>query len=139
MMENVKPIDAAPGKPQGGPTLTTRQRRAIAAILTERNYEDAIKAARISRHTFYNYLKQPHFKAELDRQLNDLTDGAFNQLKSAGGQAVETLRALLGSENESVRLRASQAIIEYVIKARELGEISARLDEIEKVIAERIK
>lgn len=138
MMENVKPIDATQDAP-GIPVLTTRQRRAIAAILTERNYEDAIKAARISRHTFYNYLKQPHFKAELDRQLNDLTDGAFNQLKSAGGHAVETLRALLDSDSETVRLRASQAIIEYVIKARELGEISARLDEIEKVIAERIK
>ena len=139
MMENVKPIDAAPGKPQGGPSLTPKQRRAIAAILTARNYEEAITAAKVTRQTFYNYFKLPHFKAELDRRLNDLTDGAFNQLKSAGGQAVETLRALLGSENESVRLRASQAIIEYVIKARELGEISARLDEIEKVIAERIK
>ena len=133
MIENVKPL--ASGGDGSASKLTPKQRRTLAAILTARTYEDAIKAARIGRHTFYNYLKQPHFKAELDRQLNDLTDGAFNQLKSAAGDAVDTLRTLLNSESENVRLRASQAIIDYVIKARELGDISARLDEIEKTIA----
>jgi len=138
MRENIKPIGDGPGDPQA-PKLTPKQKRAIAAILTARTYEDAIKAARIGRHTFYNYLKQPHFKAELDRQLNDLTDGAFNQLKGASGDAVDTLRTLLNSESETIRLRASQSIIDYVVKARELGDISARLDEIERIIAERIK
>jgi len=135
MTQNVKPIDSAGGGGSQAPKLTTKQRRAIAAILSSRTYDEAMTTARISRQTFYNWMKQPHFKAELDRQLNELTDGAFNQLKNAAGDAVDTLRTLLNSESENVRLRASQAIVDYVIKARELGDISARLDEIEKTIA----
>ena len=137
-MENVQPIDSAGEDPAGRP-LTPKQRRAIASILTTRNYEEAMTAARVSRQTFYNWLKQPHFKAELDRQLNDFTAAALDRLKSAAGDAVDTLRTLLNSESENVKLRAAQSIVDYVIKARELGDISARLDELERVVSERIK
>ncbi len=118
------------GDPRTKP-LTARQKKAIAAILTARNYEEAIPAAGVCRQTFYTYLRNPNFKAELDRQLNQLTDGAMGRIKSAAGEAVEKMRALLDSESETIRLRAAQGIIDYTLKAREL-EIGARLDEIEK-------
>lgn len=116
----------------GGPKpLTARQKRALAAILAARNYEEAIPDSGVCRQTFYSYLRDPSFKAELDRQLNQLMDSALGRIKGAAGEAVETLRALIGSDNESIRLRAAQGIIDYTLKAREL-EIGARLDEIEK-------
>jgi len=128
MIANVKPIAAGPAE---APRLTTRQRKVIAAIIAAPSYEDAIQAAGVCRQTFYSYLRQDHFKTELNRQLNELTDGAFTRLKTASGEAVETLRTLLKSESENVRLRAAQAIVDYVIKARELNEIETRLDAIE--------
>jgi len=130
MIPNVKPIADGPA-----PRLTTRQRKVISAIIAARSYEEAIPAAGVCRQTFYSYLKRPHVKAELDRQLNELTDGAFTRLKTASGEAVETLRTLLHSESENVRLRAAQAIVDYIIKARELNEIENRLDAIEAYIA----
>ena len=120
--------DIAPGTEP----LTLKQRRTIAAILTARTYEKAFKSVRISRQTFYNWLKLPAFKVELDKQLNAFTDSALDRLKGTTLDAVEALRGLLASENENVRLRAAQAVIEYTIKAKEIGELSARLDEIEK-------
>ena len=131
MIASVKPLSAGPEAPR----LTTRQRKVISAIIAARSYEDAIQAAGVCRQTFYSYLRQDHVKAELNRQLNELTDGAFTRLKTASGEAVETLRALLQSESENVRLRAAQAIVDYVIKARELAEIESRLDAIEAHIA----
>jgi len=128
MIGNVKPIAAGPAE---APRLTTRQRKVIAAIIAAPSYEDAIQAAGVCRQTFYSYLRQDHFKTELNRRLNELTDGAFTRLKTASGEAVETLRTLLKSESENVRLRAAQAIVDYVIKARELNEIETRLDAIE--------
>jgi len=132
MSGNVKPISA--GADQEAPRLTTRQRKAISAIISARSYEDAIQAAGVCRQTFYSYLRQDHFKTELNRQLNELTDGAFTRLKTASGEAVETLRTLLNSESENVRLRAAQAIVDYVIKAREIEDIEKRLDAIETAI-----
>lgn len=122
----------AGGRPEDKP-LTARQKRALAAILAARNYEEAIPESGVCRQTFYSYLKAPHFKAELDRRLNELTDSAIGRIKGAAGEAVETLRALIGSDNESIRLRAAQGIIDYTLKAREL-EIGARLDAIEKYL-----
>ena len=132
MIGNVKPIA---GGPEALRRLTTRQRKVIAAIIAASSYEDAIQAAGVCRQTFYSYLRQDHFKTELNRQLNELTDGAFTRLKTASGEAVEKLRTLLNSESETVQLRAAQAIVDYVIKARELNEIETRLDAIEAHIA----
>jgi len=129
MTEPVAEI-AAPGS---GAILTVKQRRTIAAIITSRTHEDAMQIARITRQTFYKWMKSPAFRDELNRQLDDFTADAIGQLKSAAGEAVQTLRGLLASESENVRLRAALGIIDQINKAKEL-EITARLDAIEKAI-----
>lgn len=113
--------------------LTTKQRRTITAIISTRTHEDAMKAAGITRQTFYKWLKVPAFRDELKRQLDEFTEDALGQLKSAAGEAVQTLRGLLASENESVRLRAALGIMDQINRGKEL-ELSARLDAIEKEI-----
>lgn len=118
------------------PSLTAKQRRTIAAIITTRTYEDAMRAAGITRQTFYKWLKTAAFRAELTRQLDDFTADAIGQLKSAAVEAVQTLRGLLASDNENVRLRAALGIIDQINRAKEL-EITARLDAIEKEIEGR--
>lgn len=115
------------------PSLTAKQRRTIAAIITTRTYEDAMRAAGITRQTFYKWLKTAAFRAELTRQLDDFTADAIGQLKSAAVEAVQTLRGLLASENENIQLRAALGIIDQINRAKEL-EITARLDAIEKEI-----
>ncbi len=92
-----------------------------------------MQIARITRQTFYKWMKSPAFRDELNRQLDDFTADAIGQLKSAAGEAVQTLRGLLASESENVRLRAALGIIDQINKAKEL-EITARLDAIEKAI-----
>ena len=126
--------------PAGEPVqaLTPKQRRTIAAIITTRTHEDAMQTVGVTRQTFYKWLKIPAFRDELRRRLDDLTEDAIGQLKSAAGEAVQTLRGLLKSENESTRLRASIAIIDQIHKAKEL-DIIARLEEIEQYLEERKK
>ena len=126
---------AAPGSGASA-TLTVKQRRTIAAIIASRTHEDAMQTARITRQTFYKWMKSSAFRDELNRQLDDFTADAIGQLKSAAGEAVQTLRGLLASENENVRLRAALGIIDQINKAKEL-EITARLDAIEKAIEEK--
>jgi len=123
---------AAPGSGASA-TLTVKQRRTIAAIIASRTHEDAMQAAKITRQTFYKWMKSPAFRDELNRQLDDFTSDAIGQLKSAAGEAVQTLRGLLTSESENIRLRAALGIIDQINKAKEL-EITARLDAIEKAI-----
>ena len=73
------------------------------------------------------------FRDELTRQLDEFTADAIGQLKTAAGEAVQTLRDLLTSQSEHIRLRAALGIIDQINRAKEL-ELTARLDEIEKQI-----
>ena len=95
-----------------------------------------MQAVGIKRQTFYKWLKDPAFRDELRRRLDDLTEAAVGQLKSAAGEAVQALRGLLESESESVRLRAALGILDQIHRAKEL-DIVARLEEIEQFLDER--
>ena len=51
-------------KTQNALTLTARQLKAIPFVVSSPTYTEAIEKARVSRKTFYEWLKQPEFKAE---------------------------------------------------------------------------
>jgi len=134
MISNLKPIHNGPQRTE----LTPRQKKAIAAILETPTYEEAILNSGVCRQTFYSWLRAPHFKAELDRRLDELASRAIGRIKSSAVEAVETLRNLLGSENESIKLRAALGLIDYTLKAREL-DLSVRLDAVEEYISQSQK
>jgi hypothetical protein len=65
----------------------------------------------------------------------DLANRALDALKAAIGQAVETIATLAAeAASEAVRLAAARAIIEHVLKVRELEDIAGRLEAIEKAM-----
>jgi len=111
--------------------------KAIAAILEAPSYEKAIPLSGVCRQTFFKWLKMPHFRAEVERRLNERSDEAMNKVRCAAIDAVDTLRGLLGSANEGIRLRAAQSLYDYHVQAREFGDLLARVDAIEKRLETR--
>ena len=118
-------------------SLTDKQLRTITVILETRTYEEAIEKAKISRGTFYDWLKEEPFKAELARQRAEITDEALDTLKGACSEAVNELRSLIKDNSPSIRLRASQAIIDYNFKVKEIEDIEQRVEKIEKSLEGR--
>ena len=118
------------------PELTAKQLKAIPAILAARSITDGCRAARISRETFYAWLQEPAFKAEYERQGRALIDEAFQGLKGLTGEAVETLRKLLTSRQDGVKLRAAQLVIESTLKRIEIEDLKERIDALERRIAD---
>ena len=57
--------------------LTDRQLKVIPIIVTSPTYTEGCKKAKLNRTTFYDWLKQPDFKTELDRQRDEITAEAF--------------------------------------------------------------
>ena len=57
--------------------LTDRQLKAIPIIVTCPTYSEACKKAKVNRRTLYEWLKIPEFKAELDRQRDEIAAEAF--------------------------------------------------------------
>ena len=54
--------------------LTDRQLKAIPIIVASPTYTQGCKNARLNRTTFYDWMKDPQFKAELDRQRDRISD-----------------------------------------------------------------
>ena len=117
--------------------LTDRQLKAIPVIVASPTYSQGCRKAKINRTTFYEWLKDPAFKAELDRQRDAVTTEAFGVLSQALTKAVECLAGLLDSKDGRLKRLAAKDIIDFVIRHKENEDLDARLTKIEKLVAEK--
>lgn len=122
---------------KNGQQLNEKQLRAIPYLLSGKDVENACRAANISTTTFYNWLRNPIFKKELDKQRTNLITDAMTKLRSGVVAAVDRLLALVHSESEEIARKSATSVIEMVLKLRESEEVEQRLESIEKIILER--
>lgn len=121
----------------GSRELTDRQKKAMPFIVAAGTVEAACRKAHIARETYYTWLADPLFKAELKRCRDEILDQAFETLKQKTVEAANTLVALLKSESDNVRRQAANDIMDHVLKAKEVCDIEARLNALEQAIMNR--
>ena len=119
-----------------GSKLNPRQRRAIAAVLSTRNVEEAAERANVGARTLYRGLTEPVFCAELARAEGQAIDAATRQLIGLQDSAIDTHRRILDDKEakDPTRLRAVQSVLDYLLKLRELRNIEQRLTALEASI-----
>lgn len=119
--------------------LSAKQERAILELAnpSNRTVEDVAKKIGVGERTLYRWLTLPHFEKCLREEREKLRDEAFSNLKARLNTAVERLGGLLDSETESIKLRASQVILDYNIKIVETEEIEERLKALEEALERR--
>ena len=117
--------------------LTGRQLKAIPIIVTTPTYSKACKKARLNRTTFYEWLKIPEFKAELDRQRDEITAEAFGVLTQSLSRAVEALVGLLDNKDDRLKRLTAKDVIDFIIRHKENEDLDKRLTEVEKLLAEK--
>jgi hypothetical protein len=113
-------------------TISVRQSRAIPIILQARSIEAGCSQARISKTLFYQWLKVSDFAEEYKRQKDILVSEAMESLKASLNKAVNTLTALLDTENESLKRAVSNDILGYYLKLHEIEEVEFRLTRLEQ-------
>lgn len=121
----------------GNPSeLTTRQQKAIAALLTSRDAKAAAAAAHIGYRTLCRWLTEPAFKAALMQSEGEAIDTATRRLLGLQDAAIDTFDTILTDEKAAlaIKLRAAQAILDYLLRLRELRNIEQRLVELEKAV-----
>ena len=112
--------------------LTPRQLKTIPFIVSSPTYSEGIEKARLNRTTFYKWLKQPEFKAELNRQRREVTAEAFGILSQGLTKAVETLVGLLDHKDDRLKRLTAKDVIEYVLKRKEVEDLEERIRAIEQ-------
>jgi hypothetical protein len=117
-----------------GSILGRKQEDAIAALLTQRNVEEAARAAGISVRTLLRWLKLPEFENAY-RQARRMAYGqSIARLQQAASAASSTLLKIMidPSSPASCRLRAADSVLSHAAKAIEIEDIEARLSELER-------
>ena len=105
--------------------------------MTNATYTEGCKKAKLNRTTFYKWLKKPEFKAELDRQRDEVAAEAFGVLSQGLTKAVETLVSLLDNKDDRLKRLAAKDVIDFIIRHKENEDLDKRLTEVEKLLAEK--
>src|SRR5215472_4930350 len=107
---------------------------AIAALLTQRNVEEAAKAAGISTRTLLRWMKEPEFQKAYREARRSAFSQAVAKLQQGATAASTTLLKIMLDPNTpaSVRVRAAEAVMSYSSKAIEIEDVEARVTELER-------
>jgi len=118
--------------------LTPAQKRAISALLTSRDVRGAAEVAGVGERTLHRWLADdPLFRATLTAAEGEAIDATTRRLVGLQDGAIDTIKALLDDKTTpaTVRLRAAAAVLDYLLKLRELRNVEARLAALEAVVA----
>ena len=95
------------------------------------------KKAKINKSTLYKWLKEPEFKAEIEKQRDEVVAEAFGILSQGLTKAVETLVSFLDNKDDRLKRMACKDVIEYIIKHKENEDLDKRLTAIEQQLSEQ--
>ena len=116
-----------------GSKFDRKQEEAIAALLTQRNIEEAARVTGIGSTTLVRWLQMPEFQAA----YRDARRAAFSQsiarLQQASSAAVSVLVKIMVDPDAptSSRVRAADVVLERASKAIELEDLDQRIAELE--------
>jgi len=121
-----------------GAKFGRKREEAIAALLTQRNIEEAARVTGVGAKTLLRWLKVPEFQAAYRQARRDVYSQSIARLQQGTSAAAATLlRTMIDPATPaSVRVRAAEAIFNHAAKAIEIEDIEARVAELERA-AER--
>ncbi len=113
--------------------LTTAQHRALASLLVSKNVRAAAEASGIAERTLWRWLEDTRFALALSAAEGQAVDAAVRRLVGLQDKAVDVLEKVLDDEEAlaSLKLRAAIAVLEQLIKLRELRNVESRLAALE--------
>jgi hypothetical protein len=117
-----------------GAKFSRKMEDAVAAMLTQRNVEEAARSVGISTATLMRWQKQPEFQQAYREARRAAHGQSIARLQHGTSAAATTLLKVLIDQNTpaSVKVRAAEAIFHHSAKAIELEDIEARVAELER-------
>jgi hypothetical protein len=117
-----------------GQKFGRKKEEAIAALLSQRNVEEAARFAGIGVNTLWRWLRMPEFQAAYREARRDAYAQSIARLQQASSAAVSTLLKIMvdGNAPSASRVRAADCVLDHSAKAIETEDIEARVSELER-------
>jgi len=116
-----------------------KKEEAIAALLSQRNTEEAARAVGVAHKTLLRWLQIPEFQTAYREARRAAFSQSIARLQQATGAAVSTLLKVMvdPSTPASTKVRAADSVLDHSAKAIEIEDIEARVSELERAAALR--
>jgi hypothetical protein len=117
-----------------GAKFSRKMEGAVAALLIQKNQEEAARAAGISIATLLRWQKVPEFQKAYREARRAAHNQSIARLQHATSAAVTTLLKVMVDPNApaSTKVRAADSVLDHSAKAIELEDIDARLVALEQ-------
>jgi transposase-like protein len=117
-----------------GEKLGRKKEAAVLALLSSRNVEEAARAAGVTARTLYRWQKEPEFDAAYREARRAAVSQANARLQQASGAAATTILKLMVDSTvpASVRIRASECVLNHANKTIEIEDIEVRVAALEE-------
>ncbi len=131
MGQNATPSNRA-GHPS--PALSTKQRRAVEALLATGEVTSAARTAGVSRATLHRWLTEPLFVAAVRSAEAQALDDLSRMLVRLGRTAAGTLARAMAdpATPAATRVRAADAVLGRLLQLRELATLETRVGDLER-------
>ncbi len=113
--------------------LTDRQEKALAALMLAPTVRVAAEKSGVAESTLRGWLADPKFAAAYAALRDEMLEQAAAMLSSAlAGAVVELTHVLRDAERPGDRLRAAEAILDGLLKVRQLHDLARRVAALEE-------
>lgn len=119
--------------------LSTRQQKALAALLKYPTHKQAAAAAGISERRLRDYLQDEEFKQEYRRRLDAILNESMSAAKQALVPALQTLLEICQDQKrtDTARIAAARAIIDACLRLNDAADVAERLETLERIANEK--
>jgi len=116
-----------------GEILTGPQRKAITALLAAKSIPQAALDAGVSERTLYRWLQVPAFRDALVQAEGQVIGAVTRRLVGYADHALTVMVTVMADKTNSpaTRLRAAQAILDSMLRLRELRNLEDRISALE--------
>jgi hypothetical protein len=117
-----------------GTKFKRKLEEAVAAMLTQRNVEEAARSIGISTATLMRWQKEPEFQQAYRAARRAAFGQSIARLQQGTSAAATTLLKTMIDPNTpaSVKVRAADSVLNHSAKAIEIEDIEARVSELER-------
>ena len=117
-----------------GAKFGRKQEEAIAALLTQRNIDEAAKSIGVAPKTLLRWLKIPEFQTAYREARRAAVAQSSARLQQATSAAVSTLLKIMVDPNAppSTRVRAADSILDHAKQAIEIEDVEIRVAALEQ-------
>ncbi len=119
-----------------GAKFGRKKEEAIAALLSQRNVEEAARAVGIGSRTLLRWLQVPEFQVAYRKARWDAYSQCIARLQQASTAAVSAILKVMvdPSAPPSSRVRAADRVLDRATKGIEVEDIEVRLSELERTV-----